>query len=132
MPKGESPNSRKNLKPIPSMTEKEQREFHSKGGKASVKARQEKKTIRQYIEVALEELKTNKHGRTATAKEIIAIRQVQDAMLGIRSAVDYVTEMIGEKPINKQEISISQPIDFDIEKIKEANAKIDNALCENS
>lgn len=125
MPKGENPNSRKNLKPFDVLTEEEQREIRSKGGKASVKARAEKKTIRQYIEMALEEIKTNKQGRSATAKEVIAIRQVEDAMLGIRSAVDYVTEMIGEKPKNEQIIKINNPLNVDIEQIKEANKKID-------
>lgn len=48
-----------NLRPYGSLSEKEQRELTSKGGKASVEARRKKKTLREHFEI-FGEAKPNK------------------------------------------------------------------------
>ncbi len=60
MPRGDNPNSRKNLKPINSLGEKEKREFIKKGQEASKKVRANYKDMRQSLREILTPEKSDK------------------------------------------------------------------------
>ncbi len=60
MPRGDNPNSRKNLKPINSLGEREKREFIKKGQEASKKVRANYKDMRQSLREILTPEKSDK------------------------------------------------------------------------
>ena len=95
-----------NLKPNSERTPSERKQLASKAGKASGKARREKRTMKQLLEIALSLMVTNKKGETASRKEVIAIQLVNRAASGDLKAIDLLTKLIGEQ-IVKQETQVT-------------------------
>lgn len=103
----------KNLKPFDQLTEKEQREIARKGGKASVKARREKKAFREILDILLEEEDIDSNGEKSglTKKEALAVTTIK---IGLDDkakpkdrleAVKLIRDTIGEAPKEKVEVS---------------------------
>lgn len=92
----------KNLKPFNELTEEEQRELAKKGGIASGKARKEKKLLKDILEEAL--LKG-----TETNNEYINITLalIKEARKGNVKAYEVIRDTLGQKPIEKVEVSKS-------------------------
>ena len=74
-----------NLKPFDLLTEKEQREIRSKGGKASVKAKKEKKDFLQKLQWAVEQHGDNIIAAMIAQAEdgnITATKEILDRLYG--------------------------------------------------
>lgn len=99
MPKGDNPNSRKNLK---KPTTEEARERGSKGGKASVESRQ----MRASLNEALREAVTPEVAKQIT--ETI----VRKARAGNLKAYELIRDGLGEKPTEKVEQISSIVVDL--------------------
>lgn len=91
-----------NLKPNSERTPSERKQLASKAGKASGKARREKRTMKQLLEIALSLMVTNKKGETASRKEVIAIQLVNRAASGNLRAIDLLTKLIGEQIVRQE------------------------------
>lgn len=91
-----------NLKPNSERTPSERKQLARKAGKASGKARREKRTMKQLLEIALSLMITNKKGETASRKEVIAIQLVNRAASGDLRAIDLLTKLIGEQIVRQE------------------------------
>lgn len=91
-----------NLKPNSERTPSERKQLARKAGKASGKARREKRTMKQLLETALSLMVTNKKGETASRKEVIAIQLVNRAASGDLKAIDLLTKLIGEQIVRQE------------------------------
>ena len=85
-----------NLKPFDKLTVEEQRNLAVKGGKASVKARQKKKLLRQELEIMLEMADNN----NKTIQEKICFALIKKASEGDTKAFEIIRDTIGQKPID--------------------------------
>ena len=106
------------------LTAKEQREIAKKGGKASVKARREKKAMKENLQTILAmTLKSGKladidtiknfaslNGRNITVQDAILIKQAQKAMMGDTRAAEFVRDLSGNKPENTLNIDGKIPV----------------------
>lgn len=90
-----------NLIPFNELTEKEQREIAKKGGKASVKARQERKALKDELLLLLSK------GNT---QEKVSLALIKQALDGNTKAFEVIRDTIGEKPTDK----IEADVDFNI------------------
>lgn len=95
----------KNLKPFDTLTEEQQREIRSKGGKASVKAKKERKTMREMLKYLLEQDIQNTKGEKKSTLEAVMVAQLKQALKGDTKAATFIRDTIGEKPLDKQEIT---------------------------
>lgn len=94
------------------MTPEERRENGRKGGLASVKARREKKAMKDNLASLLSmSLKSGKiadvdtiknfaalNGKNVTVQDAILIKQVQKAMKGDTKAAEFIRDLSGNKP----------------------------------
>lgn len=119
-----------NLKPIKTLTNEEAKKRGSKGGKASVKARRERKAMREQMHMLLslplkddrakakfEELGINTDDMDNQMALIVST--YKQALKGNMNAMNVIREIIGEKEIT---VNINQNID---EKVKELNKLLD-------
>jgi len=118
----------KNLKPLSKRSPKEQREFHSKGGKASAKKQRERKTFQETAKLILSmavksgeavDISTiqsfaDLNGKNMSVEEAIVLAQALKAIKGDRYAAEYLRDTAGEKPVEKQDVSV-QTIDKTVE-----------------
>lgn len=113
-----------NLIPFTKLTEKEQRELARKGGKASGKARREKKSMRESLEVILgmalkpgkaqdvEQIKnfTEIKGKNITVEQAMLIAQVQKALKGDTQALAFLRDTSGQKPDDNVNLTGAVPV----------------------
>lgn len=118
--------NKRNLKPFNQLTEKEQREIAKKGGRASVKARREKKAFREILDILLEEEDINSNGEKSglTKKEALAVTTIK---IGLDEkakpkdrleAVKLIRDTIGETPKERLELT----------SLEEQQSKVDELL----
>lgn len=88
------------LKPV--RTKEEARERGRKGGIASGIARREKKTFRATLEALLDR---KLDGSSLTGREAVAVALFEKAMSGDVKAFQELRDTVGEKPVDKQELS---------------------------
>lgn len=79
-------------------TSEEARRNGRKGGKASAKARKERKQLKEELLLLLSE------GDTQTK---VSLALIQEAMNGNTKAFEVIRDTIGEKPVDKVEANIS-------------------------
>lgn len=94
----------RNLIPLNVRTKEEQRRIATEGGKASGKARRDKKTLKDCLEVLLERAeKVEIDGKTLklTGAELIALTAYQKAAGGDIKAMEFVRDTAGQKPVEK-------------------------------
>ena len=91
-----------NLKPFSELTESEQREIRSKGGKASGKARRKRKEFKEALKTALTVVMEN----DKTIQEIGIEALLEKFMKGDPKVFELVRDTIGEKPTDKQEVKV--------------------------
>jgi len=97
--------AREDLKPLNTRTKEEQKQIAIMGGRASGKARREKKLLKDTLEAMLE--LTDKKG--ITKQEQICIALFKKANMGDTKAFEIIRDTIGQKPvevIQKTEIPI--------------------------
>ena len=110
-------NGMENLKPIQSV--EQAREMGSKGGKASGRARREKKTMKQMLDYLLEKKIATKDGKKATTLEAMMSAAVAKAIKGDIKAAEFVRDTIGQKPKEQVEVSSSTAVQQGINKLKD-------------
>lgn len=91
-----------NLKPFSELTESEQREIRSKGGKASGKARRKRKEFKEALKTALTVVMDN----DKTVQEIGIEALLDKFMKGDPKVFELIRDTIGEKPTDKQEVKV--------------------------
>lgn len=110
-----------NLIPNSERTPSELREITSKGGKASGEARRRKKSMRENLEILLSmPLKKGKGAdiekgknlqefttQNLTVEQAMLLAQIKKALKGDIYAFETIRDLIGEKPVNKSEVSAS-------------------------
>ena len=117
-----------NLRPFNSLTEKEQREITSKGGKASAKKRQQNKTFKEIIsnfldgQVSDERLKQQMidfgfADKEVSNKSCAVFALWKEAIKGNTKAFELLRDTIGEKPIEQIQ-NINPPV-INIERPKD-------------
>ena len=82
----------KNLIPFNELTESQQREIASKGGKASVEAKRKRKTLKEELLLMLEDEEVQKS---------VAVALIQEAQSGNVKAFGMLRDTIGEAPVEK-------------------------------
>lgn len=107
----------KNLKPFSQLTESQQREIRQKGGRASVEAKRERKTMRERMQMGMFELELPENEKdklraagikntedldNSTAATIAMIKKAKE---GDVQAYNAICAMLGEKPADKMELS---------------------------
>lgn len=88
-----------NLRPFNTLTEEEQREIRSKGGKKSVEVKRQRKTLKEELLLLLSQ------GQT---QEKISLALLEKAMSGDTKAFEVIRDSIGEKPVDKVEAQVQQ------------------------
>lgn len=91
-----------NLKPFTQMTESEQREIASKGGKASAEARKRRKLMRDVMQDCLDETITLKNGEEITARYALAKKHLQKGIAGDVKSAKLVVDWSGEAPTRNE------------------------------
>ena len=82
----------KTLIPFNELTESQQREIASKGGKASVEAKRKRKTLKEELLLMLEDQEVQKS---------VAIALIKEAQNGNVKAFGMLRDTIGEAPVEK-------------------------------
>lgn len=99
------------------LTSEEAREIGSKGGKASVEARQKKKDLRLALEMLLEKDFKDKSGNNVTGTEAITAKLFEQAMKGNVKAFETIRATVGQDPVQKVVIAeVDQEIIDEVEK----------------
>ena len=107
---------KENLVTFSDLTEKEQRKIASQGGKASVAARKNRKTMREALEMLMYDVEVDEAAkdklRNAGIDEkdfnnqmLITMGLMKKAREGDVQAYNAICAMIGEKPAEKMEMS---------------------------
>ena len=105
-------------------TTEERRQLAKKAGKASGKARREKKAMKENLQTILAmTLKSGKladidsvqnfaalAGKNITVQDAILIKQTQKAMMGDTRAAEFVRDLSGNKPENTLNIDGKIPV----------------------
>ena len=108
----------KNLKPQTTRTKDKQREVAIQGGIASGKVRRERRQFKDTLEILLklpmkdgkvdniEEIQSllGVQGKNLTADQIILVQILSKATRGDLKAIEYLTNLIGENPIQRLQI----------------------------
>lgn len=89
-----------NLKPFNTLTKEEQRKIQKKGGKASVKARRQKKQLKELLELAL----SQPHEDGEDNYYAITAALIQEALGGNTKAFEVIRDTIGQKPTDALEL----------------------------
>jgi len=103
-----------NLKPFNELTEEEHRQIASKGGKASVEARREKKLLRELLDEALSK-------KTETGNKYVDITKslIEQAAQGNVKAFEVIRDTLGQKPVDR----IDQNINANVNSYKELSVE---------
>ena len=105
------PLNEENLVPFNQLTEEKQREIASKGGKASVKARRERKAFKEALLLALETM--TEEGKTIQDKGIESL--MKKYIDGDLQAFTIVRDTVGEKPTDKVEADVKNDVTINVE-----------------
>ena len=103
-------------------TSEEAREYGSRGGKASGQSRKEKKMLQDALDKLLkckapaDNIKSLNEDMAKlgvdTSKysmaQLVALAQVVNAIKGNQGAFELIRDTIGEKPVEKQELAVSE------------------------
>lgn len=77
----------------------------SRGGKASGRARAEKRDLRRALEALLERDWQDKNGNTLSGTDAIAAKLFEQAMKGNIRAFETLRDTVGQKPVEKVEVA---------------------------
>lgn len=84
-------------------------EEQSAGGKASGRARAEKRDLRRALEALLEKEWADKNGNMLTGTEAISLKLFEQAMKGNIRAFETLRDTVGQKPIEKVMMAEVEP-----------------------
>ena len=107
----------KNLIPFNELTESQQREIASKGGKASAEAKRKRKTLKEELLLMLEDEEVQKS---------VAVALIQEAQNGNVKAFGMLRDTIGEAPVEKVQTT-QTVVDLSAFSTEEIKAMLDEA-----
>lgn len=81
----------------------------SKGGKASGRARAEKRDLRRALEALLEKDWEDKNGNKLSGTQAVATKLFEQAMKGNIRAFETLRDTVGQKPIEKVMVAEVEP-----------------------
>lgn len=81
----------------------------SKGGKASGKARREKRMLADALQELLDREYTDKNGVTADGTTVLAAQLFKKAQAGDIRAWELLRDTVGQKPVDRLEIDAVDP-----------------------
>lgn len=84
-------------------------EEQSAGGKASGRARAEKRDLRRALEMLLEKEYVDKNGNRATGTEVISAKLFEQATKGNIRAFETLRDTVGQKPVEKVMVADVEP-----------------------
>lgn len=125
-----------NLIPVSSRTSEELREMTRKGGLASVKARREKKKLREMVEIfgslkvdkknsrLMEDLGIDKEYHTRFMQGVVSL--FSKANKGDVAAFNAIRDIIGEKPVDETKVTGSVQTDISIELIDSGSKPVED------
>lgn len=87
----------------------EQRERARRAGKRSGEVRRERKTLRQELEILLNEEIFDKNGKAMNTQKAVTTALLKQALNGNVKAFEVLRDTIGEKPVEKVDV---QAADF--------------------
>jgi hypothetical protein len=105
-----------NLRPL---STSEAREVGSKGGKASAASKRRKKEFRDVFQALLDgrDIK-GPEGKKITGTEALAMKVFQQALKGDLRAFEIIRDTVGQKPVDKVEVSaIDQSVKDDVDRL---------------
>ena len=100
-----------NLIPLSKRNQRERKEIQQKGSKAGVKARKEKKLLRDYLIAMLEAPGEN----GGTKYDDITIAVMTKAALGDIKAYEVIRDTIGQKPKEQMEVETTTVIKVELD-----------------
>ena len=93
-------------------------EEQSAGGKASGKARAQKRDLRRALETLLEKEYKDKSGNMITGTEAISAKLFEQAMKGNIKAFETLRDTVGQKPVEKVMVAdVDQDVIMEVERI---------------
>lgn len=112
-----------NLTPNEARTPSERRKNAQKAGKASGEARRQRRALRECLEAILEKPTTDEEliallavSKVAnTYDNAMALALIQKALSGDPKAFEVVRDTIGQKPIDKMQVSTPEPIKIEVD-----------------
>lgn len=125
-----------NLIPVSSRTSEELREMTRKGGLASVKARREKKKLREMVEIfgslkvdkknsrLMEDLGIDEEYHTRFMQGVVSL--FSKANKGDVAAFNAIRDIIGEKPVDETKVTGSVQTDISIELIDSGSKPVED------
>ena len=125
-----------NLIPVSSRTSEELREMTRKGGLASVKARREKKKLREMVEIfgslkvdkknsrLMEDLGIDEEYHTRFMQGVVSL--FSKANKGDVAAFNAIRDIIGEKPVDETKVMGSVQTDISIELIDSGSKPVED------
>lgn len=84
-------------------------EEQSAGGKASGKARAERRDLRRALEILLEKDWEDKSGNKLSGTDAISLKLFEQAMKGNIRAFETLRDTVGQKPIEKVMVADVEP-----------------------
>lgn len=90
-----------NLIPTNKRSKEEARKLGAKGGKASGKARREKKLLKDCLDELLQKEWENRQGEKMSGSEAISVAVFKKALAGDIKAYEVVRDTAGQKPVDK-------------------------------
>jgi hypothetical protein len=113
-----------NLIPFNKRTEKEQRAIAKRGGEASGKARREKRTFGQLVEIALSKMSLDETtGDEMSLKAIAAARMAEKCSKGDLKAIELAAELLGERVV-KADITQRNAGSFDLDSLSDEQRRV--------
>ena len=125
-----------NLIPVSSRTSEELREMTRKGGLASVKARREKKKLREMVEIfgslkvdkknsrLMEDLGIDEEYHTRFMQSVVSL--FSKANKGDVAAFNAIRDIIGEKPVDETKVMGSVQTEISIELIDSGSKPVED------
>lgn len=125
-----------NLIPVSSRTSEELREMTRKGGLASVKARREKKKLREMVEIfgslkvdkknsrLMEDLGIDEEYHTRFMQGVVSL--FSKANKGDVAAFNAIRDIIGEKPVDETKVMGSVQTEISIELIDSGSKPVED------
>lgn len=113
-----------NLKPCKTTQEAQKR--GRLGGIASGRAKRKKKTMREALEILLALNTQDEDGNEMETVEALSVALVRRALSGDVKAYEVIRDTIGQKPVQKQDINLTEtaPRQFVFEIVKNAGKKV--------
>lgn len=114
MPKGDNPNSKKNLAKGNRFNKDTASAMGKLGAAKSNEVQRKAKTFAEELRILLEAEITNLKGDKVTTRKAISTALIKKALQGDKGAYEQIRDTVGERPTEKvEQVVITPEVDFD-------------------